>query len=149
MTVTRIRTAAVLAACALVVGCSDRPRMATVKGTVTLDGAPLVAGTVTFESPGLRPATAKIVRGELTEVSTFEPNDGAPVGSHSVAVAASEDAASAVVADPGQATPKGSYMVGKSIIPRAYNDPATSKLTVEVTPGENVVELKLFSTGPK
>ena len=40
-------------------------------------------------------------------------------------------------------------MVSKSLFPRAYNDPATSKLTAEITSGDNVVELKLFSTGPK
>jgi hypothetical protein len=139
----------IAALCVLSAGCSDRPKMAKVKGTVTLDGKPLPAGTVTFETKGVRPATAKVVNGEITEVTTFDLNDGAPVGQHRVAVAASEDTAAAVAANPGEMkAPKGNYMVGKSLIPTAYNDPATSGLTAEIKSGENTVEIKLLSTGP-
>jgi hypothetical protein len=138
----------IAALCLLSAGCSDRPKMAEVKGTVTLDGKPLPAGTVTFEMKGERPATAKIVNGKITEVTTFDPGDGVPVGQHRVAIAASEDTA-ALAANPGDPTPKGNYMVGKSLIPAAYNNPDTSGLTAEIKPGENTVEFKLFSSGPK
>src|SRR5262245_5688563 len=112
-----------LAACVALAGCSDRPKMAKVKGTVTLDGKPLPTGTITFEAKGKRPATGKVVNGEITEVTTYEVGDGAPVGEHRVAVTANAEPASAVVANPGDAkAPKGDYMVGKSLIPAAYND---------------------------
>lgn len=130
-------------------GCSDRPKLAKVKGTVTLDGKPIPSGTVTFEAKGLRPATAKIVNGEITEVTTFDPDDGVPVGSHRVAVTAAADGGAAIVANPGDAkAPKEGYMSGKSLIPTAYNDPATSGLTAEIKSGENTIELKLSSGGP-
>lgn len=133
-------------------GCSDKPKMAKVKGTVTLDGKPLPFGTVTFEAKGLRSATGKIVNGEITEVTTYDPGDGAPVGSHRIAVTANAEPGSAVQANPGDPpakAPKGDYMSGKSLIPSAYNDPATSGLTADITSGENNVELKLSSSGPQ
>src|SRR5262245_53617090 len=144
------RLVIVVAACALVAGCSGRPTLAKVKGTVTLDGKPLPFGTVTFEAKGVRPATGKIVNGEIVEVTTYDPGDGAPVGEHRVAVTANAEPGPAVVANPGDAkAPKGDYMSGKSLIPSAYNDPGTSGLTAEIKKGENTVEVKLTSAGPK
>ena len=139
----RILAAAV---CALAAGCSDRPALAPVKGTVTLDGKPLAAGSITFEAKGLRPATGKIVNGEIVELTTYDAGDGVPVGQHKVSVTATEDPASAVVANPGDAkAPKANYMVGKSLIPARYNDPSTSGLTADIKKGENAVEFKLTS----
>lgn len=133
--------------CVLASGCSDRPTLAPVKGTVTLDGKPLLSGTVMFEAKGTRPATGKIVNGQIVEVTTYDPNDGLPVGQHNVAVVAIEDA-SAAAANPGEGkAPKGNYMSGKSLIPARYNDPNTSGLKVDITKGENTVELKLTSGG--
>jgi hypothetical protein len=144
------RAGAVAVVCALVAGCSDRPKLAKVKGTVTLDGKPLAAGSVTFEAKGVRSATGKIINGEIVEVTTYDTGDGAPVGSHRIAVSATADAGAAVVANPGESSkvPKSEYMSGKSLIPTAYNDPGTSGLTAEIKSGENTVELKLLSSGP-
>lgn len=134
----------------LCAGCSDRPKLAPVKGTVTIDGKPLPYGTVTFEAKGLRSATGKIVNGEITNVTTYDAGDGAPVGSHRIAVTANAEPGPAVVANPGDKTaPKADYMSGKSLIPAAYNDPNTSGLTTEIVAGDNTVELKLTSAGPK
>ncbi len=144
-----LRTFVALALFIALAGCSSQPKLAKVKGTVTLDGKPISAGTITFEMKGARPATATVVNGEITGVTTYAPGDGVPVGEHRVAVAANEAPASAVVPNPGDAkAPKGDYMSGKSLIPAAYNDPATSGLAVEIKPGENTIELKLLSTGP-
>jgi len=141
--------AVALVFCALT-GCSDRPKLAKVKGTVTLDGKLLPNGSITFETTGARPATGKIVNGQIVEVTTFDPDDGVPVGSHRVAITANEEASSAVVANPGEGkTPGPNYMGGKSIIPTAYNNPATSGFTAEIKSGENTVEFKLYSSGPK
>lgn len=144
---------AVLAALALLAaGCgSDRPELARVKGTVTLDGKPLSKGTITFEAVGKRPATGTIENGQITEVTTYDAGDGVPVGSHKIAISATEAPASAVVANPGEAkAPRADYMTGKSLIPTRYNDPTASGLTAEIKSGENTVEFKLTSkpTGP-
>ena len=47
-------------------GCgNDRPPLAPVSGTVTFQGEPLLQGTIVFEIPGCRPATGKIVGGQI------------------------------------------------------------------------------------
>src|SRR5436309_58646 len=108
-------------------GCgSGRAALAPVKGTITLDGKPLAKGTITFETTGKRPATGKIVNGEIVEMTTYVTGDGAPLGTHKVAVWASEEAASAVVPNPGEEKIGANYMSGKSLIPALYNDPNTS-----------------------
>jgi len=146
------RACAVVVLCALAAGCSDRPKLAKVKATVTLDGKPLAYGTVTLEAKGLRPATGKIVNGEVVEFTTYDQGDGASVGSHRVAVTANAEPGPAVTANPGDAPkggePKSDYMSGKSLIPAAYNNPDTSGLTAEVKSGENALEFKLQSSGP-
>src|SRR5205823_3254619 len=116
-----------------VTGCgSGRPPVAPVKGKVTLDGKPLAKGTITFEATGKRPATGKIIDGEIVEMTTYTTGDGAPVGSHKVAVWATEDAAANVAANPGEGKIGANYMTGKSLIPAMYNDPNTSGLSAEV-----------------
>ena len=126
-----------------VAGCGGVP-MAQVKGTVKYDGKPLKSGTIRFEAPGVKPATGKIVDGEIVELTTFKANDGVPVGNHKVAVWALEEAASAVVANPGESKTGANYMAGKSLIPAIYNDPATSGLTAEVKSGAgNTVAFEL------
>ena len=143
------RALVAFALCGFLAGCSDRPKLAKVKGTVTLDGKPLATGSVTFEAKGMRPARGKIVNGEITEVTTYDTGDGAPVGSHRVAVTATADAGAAIAPNPGDTkAPQGDYMSGKSLIPAAYNNPDTSGLTAEIKSGENTVELKLSSAGP-
>jgi len=118
--------------------------MAPVKGTVTHDGKPLANGTIRFEMTGQRPATGKIVNGEIVEMTTFKTNDGVPIGSHRIAIWASEEAGSAVVANPGESKMGENYMSGKSLIHADYNNPDTSGLTAEIKSGENVVNLKLL-----
>jgi hypothetical protein len=133
----------------LAAGCSDRPPLGAVKGTVTLDGNPLPYGGIMFEMPGHRTATGKIVNGQITNVTTYDEGDGAPVGQHRVAVTANAEPGPAVAANPGDTkAPKGDYMSGKSLIPSAYNDPSTSGLTAEIKKGENTIEIKLSSRGP-
>lgn len=142
----RLSRPVVLATTLLLVGCSGGPKLVRVTGTVTLDDKPIPRGTLTFEAPGLRPATAVIVDGKITEATTFTQGDGVPVGEHKVAVSATADPGSAVVANPGEATKPGpNYMGGKSIIPARYNNPATSGLTATVGPGETALKFELKS----
>jgi hypothetical protein len=131
----------------LLAGCSGGPKLAQVAGTVTLDGKPLPRGTLTFETPGQRPATATVVDGRITEATTFAPGDGVPVGRHKVAVSATVDPGPAISANPGDASRPsgGNYMGGKSLIPTRYNNPETSGLTAEVGPGDASLKFELKS----
>lgn len=125
----------VLLCCGFAFGCKskDRAELAPVSGEVRLDGKPLAKGTIVFESDGQRPATGKIENGQIVEVSTYEPNDGAPVGHHRVAIFATAEAASAVAPDPSQKSGLGkNYMGGGSILPKRYGDPKTSGLEADV-----------------
>lgn len=131
------------------VGCGggpDRSSTAPVSGTVTLDGEPLASGTITFETTGSRPASGVIKDGEILNVMTYEPNDGAPVGTHQVSITATETAKSAVVANPGETTDfDPNYMGGgNSLIPTKYNNPSTSGLTADIQSGtENALQFDL------
>ena len=131
-------------------GCgSDHNPVGRVTGTASYHGKPIPSGTIIFEVSGARPSNAKIADGRITEVTTYAPDDGVPVGQARIAVFAKETGPtpqSAVVSDPGQRTPHSGpgYMdVGvKSLIPQKYNDPASSGLTWEIK-GDNVVTLDL------
>lgn len=141
-----LRCAPLVVLCLVVAGCSDRPKMAKVRGTVTLDGQPLAKGSVIFEAANARPATGTIVNGEIVTVGTYDTDDGAPVGQHKVAISATEDAGSAGAANPGEASKPGAdYMSGKSLIPAMYNDPNSSGLSADIKPGENKVKFELSS----
>ena len=48
----------------LFVGCSNKPKMVSVSGKVTLDGKPLPEGEIIFASPGLVPETLPIKDGK-------------------------------------------------------------------------------------
>ena len=97
----------------------------------------------------MRPASGKIVDGQITEVTTFDPNDGVPLGVAKIAVhafAGEGAGAGAVAAHPGDIQPAdmSDYMgVQASLIPPHYNDPASSGLTHEIQRGENNVILEL------
>jgi hypothetical protein len=122
-------------------GCQSGVSTAPVKGTVTLDDKPLANGTCRFEALGLPSASGKVVNGQIVEVTTFRPNDGAPVGSHKVAIWALKEA-------PNTSTPKQddfTFMTGTSLIPANYNNPDTSGLTAVIKPGLNTLEFKLVS----
>jgi len=130
-------------------GCqrSDHVRTAPVTGVVTLDGQPVEEGTGMFERTGARPAAGQIRKGQIVEVTTYRPNDGAPVGEHRVAVFVTMAAKSAVSNTPGGIQKfDPNYMGGGSLIPARYNDPATSQLTATINAsGPNEVKFELLS----
>jgi hypothetical protein len=121
-----------------------------VTGTVTFKGQPLASGTIVFEVSGARPANGKIVDGQITEVTTYDRDDGAPVGQARIAVFAASSPASgspaAAPPDPGSAIDLAhNYMDSdaKSLIPEKYNNPATSGLTREIKEGQNTLTIDL------
>lgn len=130
-------------------GCgSRRPEMAAVVGTVSFDGQPLAHGVLTFESPGMRPATARVVDGRIVEATTFRTGDGVPVGTHMIAVFARDNTRAKPDSDPGKQTFAAEGMVGRSLLPRRYNVPATSGLSATITAGSNTLSLSLTRDPP-
>jgi hypothetical protein len=143
----------------VVVGCGGpaRPKMAKVSGTVTLDGQPLEGAQVVFIAAGApRNATGTTdATGKFT-LTTFEANDGAVLGEHSITVSKSTSSAPAMSADDpaggygaamsaaggGDATMGGSV---KSVLPAKYGEAKQSGLKHTVTDGANDVKLELTS----
>lgn len=76
---------------AVLVGCgSNRPSLAPVSGRVTIDGQPVKVGRVMFYPTQGRPASGPIQPDGSYELTTFEANDGAMLGSHRVTIQATE-----------------------------------------------------------
>jgi hypothetical protein len=122
-----------------IVGCGSG--LASVSGTVTLDGQPIaggaeVRGTVTFTRPdgsGV-PAVGVLDENGRYELSTGGQK-GVPPGSYQVAIVATR----IIIPEPG-ATPS-----GRPITPRQYASAKTSGLTAEVTTGDNTHDFPLES----
>jgi hypothetical protein len=115
-------------------GCqkSDRAELTKVRGEVKYQGKPVAQGIVVFYPETGRSAQGKIVDGQITEVTTFEPNDGAPAESMKVTVVSLEPAG----ADP--MAPR------KSLVPSKYSSVETTDLSVDLLPGtENDVLFEL------
>ena len=77
------------AACIACGGCSgsDRPACAPVRGEVTYLGKPVVGATVAFLCHGApRPAMGTTDATGTYQLTTFEPDDGAVIGTHVVTV---------------------------------------------------------------
>jgi hypothetical protein len=122
-----------------VVGCGNG--LASVSGTVTLDGEPIaggsdVRGTVTFyrqDGTGT-PAVGIIDSDGRYEMSTGS-TDGVPPGEYAVAIAATR----IIIPEPG-ATPS-----GRPITPRYYANAKESGLRADVEPGGNTFDFQLES----
>lgn len=138
MRLNRLFLLAWIASVLLATGCgrSDR-HLGQVRGTVSYQGKPLAAGAVVFEVSGARQAQGKIVNGKITEAGTFATDDGVPEGMARIAVFANE----AAPAKSSALSP--SMNVGKSLIPKKYNDPSTSGLTWKIESGNNDITLDL------
>jgi len=105
--------------------------MAKVTGRVTLNGQPLANAAVTFVPETGRPAMGVTDEEGRYVVTTFEKNDGALPGQYRVTIAAQ-----------AARTPKNGNNV-QATVPKAYSDPQTSALTVEVVQGRNDFQLEL------
>lgn len=76
---------------ACVVGCSEESiERVPVSGQVLLDGKPLQYGTIRVEPSGARMAASKLDSEGRFSLMTYAPGDGAPLGTHSVAVNGAE-----------------------------------------------------------
>lgn len=71
----------------LFAGCGDgKVPVAKVAGSVNYKGQPLSSGTINFFHEEGRSATGEVLNGEIVNVMTYLPNDGAPVGKLKVTV---------------------------------------------------------------
>ena len=123
-----------LAVAATIAGCDSRVERATlakVSGTVHHNGKPLAQGTIAFIPEKGRPASGKIQQGQIVELTTYEPNDGVPLGKHKVTIVSVDQPAA------------GMYTKTTSLIPPKYNDPSQSGLTAEIQQGSNALKFEL------
>jgi len=126
-----------LAALLLAAGCGGGPERHPVRGTVTLDGAPLPEANVTFiaETEGGPWGIARTdAQGNYTICAGED--EGLPVGKYKVRVSTYQD---------GNPQPDPPIPSVPERVPMEYNRHTT--LTREVKPGENVFPLELKSGG--
>ena len=129
----------------LIAGCGTEGPAGKVSGTVSYKGEPIPSGTIIFEVPQSRPATGKIVDGQIVDPTTQEPGIRVPVGTAKIAVFASEapdesaqakkSADETPAGDPGGGNVEMSSYMGmgaESLIPPHFNDPEASGLTAEI-----------------
>ncbi len=121
-------------------GCGGKYN-AKVSGSVTLDGASVPRGTVTFApSSGGPAAYARIAEGTYTVYTGREA--GLPAGDYQVTVVANELAAAKETDNGGPPPP------GKAITPAWYGNKETSGLKFTVKNGSNTINLELTSQPP-
>jgi hypothetical protein len=114
-------------------GCGDgRPRRVPVSGQVLIDGKPLRCGYVRVLPEKSRAATGTIDKQGRFQLTTFDPGDGCVPGTHPVEVFAAEKAGPSAV---------------RWLIPKDYQDEATSGLTVTIKEPTDSLVIKLSWKG--
>jgi hypothetical protein len=110
----------------------------TVSGTVTLDGAPLKAGTVTFHPVGDGPAAIGSIKPDGSYELAVGAERSIPPGEYVVTVEGNESASSEAPADP-RTPPR----PPKRITPDKYASKDRSDLRVTLKAGSNKIPLEL------
>lgn len=131
------RAALVAGLVALVAGCSDGS-LATVSGTVTLDGAPLDRGSVTFLPIGPGSGATASIQSDGTYQVRSGSVAGLPPGDYKITVRANADP----TPNPGGGPPA----PGRLITPEKYGSSDTSGLQRTIEAGANTVDLELTSS---
>jgi hypothetical protein len=135
----------------LAAGCgASEPGLVPVSGKITLDGGPWPReGVINFTSDGpapggasttVRPGSAKFDVDGSFVAGSFEEGDGLFPGAYKLSVTCSEA--------PPQITSTGKFVEGKSVVPKKYQDPNTSGLTLTVKEGESTYETFDVKTHP-
>ena len=109
------------------VGCGDGSRLATVTGTVTLNGAPLENAQVLFRPEQGRPSLGTTDSLGKYEIYYTMDRPGALVGSHTVSISTAIDQEDETLAP--------------ERVPSRYN--AESELVRDIEPGNNVFDFEL------
>lgn len=125
----------VLAFAAVTIGCSDgRPKRVAVSGKVTIDGEPLVQGTVKFVPENARPSAGTVDENGRFVLTCYDGNDGAVPGVHRVQVSANEIISDSKI---------------RWFAPRKYADFRTSEITVEIDEPTDSIVIELAWDGQK
>ncbi|MBN2293164.1 MAG: hypothetical protein JXM70_12105 [Pirellulales bacterium] len=121
-----------------VFGCSSGSSLdrAALTGTVTFDGKPLDRGMIGLLPTGdtRGPQGSAAIKSDGTYEVQTAGKPGTVIGTHKVVVQCRETISQQEARD---------MKVGRSLIPAKYTSYDTTPLTVEVTPGENVFDIKL------
>jgi hypothetical protein len=139
-------------------GCNRSDRLATfpVHGKVMYRGKPVTGASVAFLAPG----ASRVAGGTTDEsgefqLSTFEPNDGAIVGTHEVTVKKYQHEPPPLPQAPasGEIDPavEARFTVEMArwqktasfAVPKKYTDRKTSDLRKDVKNGDNVIDIEL------
>ena len=118
----------------------DGPERAAVSGTVTLDGAPLPYGTITFKPTG----DGRMANGPIEEGAYSIPEESGPnPGQYKVDIRGYGKSPAAMGEGEGaeEAEDEQEFDLGPEIVPQNYN--ATTTLEVEITSGENIHDFPL------
>lgn len=122
----------------IAVGCGsgeERPQTSKTEGTVTFDGKPLEAASVSFIPESGRPASGFTDASGRFVLTTFGSEDGAIVGQHTVIISKVKSEAK---------DQNDIYAKQKSVIPEKYSDIKKTELTATInSDGANDIKLDL------
>lgn len=126
-------------------GCGPKhPTVEPVSGKVTFKGEAVEGATVTFfaEGSGGHPAVGTTGADGTFNLTSYEPNDGAPAGKHTVTVAKIESSGPSIPAGESMEAAAARSAKGdtsnqeKMLLPAHYASASTSKLSFTVNKGE-------------
>lgn len=116
-------------------GCGDgRPERVPVAGIVLIDGQPLTRGNIKFVPKDGRPSAGKIGPDGHFNLTCYDGNDGALLGTHRVQVSSSNIISDSKI---------------EWFAPQQYADFRTSGIEVEVTEGVDDLKIELTWGGKK
>jgi hypothetical protein len=128
----------------LATGCgSNRPAVAPVRGSITIDGRPVTVGRIMFYPKEGRAATAPINPDGTYVLTTFDAEDGALPGMHKVTVISTELVAPPPPRPDEEYKVDGKMPIVKWLVPQRYSDPTTSDLKAEVKSQANTIDFGL------
>jgi hypothetical protein len=121
-----LKSLCALAAFVMLVGCDGRPERVPVAGVVLIDGQPLKSGNIKFVPKSGRPSAGKIGADGHFNLTCYDGNDGALLGTHRVQIASNRIISDSKI---------------EWYAPKDYADFRTSGLEINVT--EPVEDLKI------
>jgi hypothetical protein len=121
-----LKSLCTLATCAVLSGCDGRPERVPVAGIVLIDGQPLKSGNIKFVPKNGRPSAGKIGADGHFNLTCYDGNDGALLGTHRVQIASNRIISDSKI---------------EWYAPKDYADFRTSGIEINVT--EPVEDLKI------
>jgi hypothetical protein len=125
----------------IISGCSSDDRdLAPVSGTVLFNGKPLPNAGIIFtpDEDNTRVGIGSTDKDGKYRLTSFQINDGAKIGKHSVTIRAYE-----IPDGPPKAADDITNVRGKMLTPFKYAKPETSGLTAEVARKNNVIDFQI------